>query len=61
MKLSTWMRGVAANEFIRPYAVRWLQFGLLGQERPAYLTDCWRYPNWRWEAGYPMGNTPGNF
>lgn len=41
------MRGVAANEFIRPYAVRWLQFGLLRQDRPAYLTDCWRYPNWK--------------
>ncbi len=41
------MRGVAASEPLRPYAVRWLQFGLLGQEPPSYLTDCWRYPNWK--------------
>lgn len=33
-----------ASELLRPYTARWLYFGLLGKPRPAYLTDCWRYP-----------------
>jgi glycosyltransferase involved in cell wall biosynthesis len=44
MSLKKRIADLLASEFLRPYSTRWLYFGLLGRPRPAYLTDCWRYP-----------------
>ncbi len=44
MKLSTWIGALLAKEPLRPYTLRWLCFAVLRRPRPAYLSDCWRYP-----------------
>ena len=45
MSLKRRIGDLVGCEPLRPYTSRWLVFGLLRRPRPAYLVECWRFPN----------------
>jgi len=55
MRPNAWKGTLLAKEALRPYLLRWLYYPLFPAARPAFFTNCWRYPN----SAFPTALTPG--